>query len=143
MDGVDDTRVCVLVVDDHADSRLLTAKLLRRMGFEVAEAGDLATARRQAAALACRCRVLVLVCDLELPDGDGCSLLAELRAAGLGVPLAGVAVTGHSGPEHEARCRAAGYARHLVKPVRWVDLERAVRELTGGGTAAGAEALSA
>jgi CheY-like chemotaxis protein len=68
----------------------------------------------------------VLVCDVELPDGDGCAL-AEYVGRGRAV-----AVSGHAGAEHEDRCRAAGFAAYLVKPVRWEALRAAVLSAATG-----------
>jgi len=52
--------------------------------------------------------------DLTLPDGDGLSLVAPLRAAGCETV---VALTGHDDPETRARCLGAGCDEVLVKPV--------------------------
>jgi len=65
--------------------------------------------------------------DLRLPDGDGVTLVAHVRAHG-GVP---VALTGDDDPTTRRRCLDAGCVDVLIKPVpvremmavaeRWID----------------------
>ena len=56
---------------------------------------------------------LVLI-DLTLPDGDGLTVIEPLRSAACGMF---VALTGHDDTQTAERCRAAGCADVLVKPV--------------------------
>jgi DNA-binding NarL/FixJ family response regulator len=73
------TQTCVMLVDDHPDFRDLLATLLEgQPDLEVvAQAGSMAEARSQAAAL----RFDVVVLDLGLLDGNGADLIGELREA--------------------------------------------------------------
>ena len=108
------------VVEDHADTRVLLARLLRMHGLRVTEAGT-AAAAPGAIAGGGGGPGDVLVTDSGLPDGDGCDLIREFRAAHPG-GLA-VALTAH-GHDHDRRCRAAG-AHHLFrKPMGSDDLLR-------------------
>jgi two-component system OmpR family response regulator len=66
----------VLIVDDDADIRDLTAEYLRRQGLQASVAAD---AREMRAALASR-RIDLVVLDLMLPGTDGIALCRELRA---------------------------------------------------------------
>ena len=63
----------VLIVEDDEDFRVSVAALLRRERYTTREAGSLEAARRE---LAERVPDVVLL-DLQLPDGDGLSLLAD------------------------------------------------------------------
>jgi two-component system, NarL family, response regulator DesR len=70
-------RIRVILVEDHPDFRRLMEGLL---GVQadiklIAQAGSLAEARKQAAAV----RFDVVVLDLSLPDGNGVDLIADLR----------------------------------------------------------------
>jgi len=56
----------------------------------------------------------VVLCDLVLPDGDGCDLVAELF---LIRPVRAFAITGYGMPHDLARTQAAGFLAHLTKPV--------------------------
>lgn len=75
----------ILVVDDSLTVRMDLQDALLDAGFEVDACGDLASARR---AWADSIPALVVL-DLLLPDGDGLSFLAEMRAdpAGRDVPV--------------------------------------------------------
>jgi PAS domain S-box-containing protein len=108
LDGLD-----VLVVEDNADMRLVVSEVLRFHGASVTVAASLAEGRA-------RLRLAlpqVLVSDILLPDGDGYALVRELRAseAKSGRHTMAVALTSLVW-EHD-RALAAGFDRHLPKPV--------------------------
>ena len=67
---------CVLVVDDHEDTRQMSLIVLRSQGFEaaVAAGGDAAFDR------ACELGPDVIVTDLAMPDGDGWELIQKLAS---------------------------------------------------------------
>ena len=73
----------VLLVDDSAVARHAVARRLAAEGLTVHEAGTAAEARAVALeGLACA------ILDVELPDGDGPTLAAELRSARPELPIA-------------------------------------------------------
>ena len=74
----------VLIVEDHLLTRRFLADNLAADGYTPLEAPTLADARRQIRGG----ELAVAVLDLQLPDGDGLDLLAELR--GLGGPDPGL-----------------------------------------------------
>lgn len=121
------SRAPVLLVEDHADTAQTLATLLRAAGWTVV------TAETASAALdvARGTRLCLVVSDLSLPDGDGCDLLPLLRAADPSLPA--IAMTGHGMDTDLTRTRAAGYARHFVKPVEVAALLAAMSELVGHG----------
>jgi DNA-binding NarL/FixJ family response regulator len=70
--------VRVLIVDDHASFRRLASRVLAHAGFEVVgEAGDAASAVRQAAIL----RPDAVLLDVMLPDRSGVEVARELAQA--------------------------------------------------------------
>jgi DNA-binding response OmpR family regulator len=70
---VDET-IRVLVVEDQPIVReAITAQFDRELGFDVRQAGSLADARALIG------EVDIVVLDLGLPDGDGASLIGELK----------------------------------------------------------------
>jgi two-component system KDP operon response regulator KdpE len=69
----------------------------------------------------------LLLLDLGLADGDGFEVLSEMRARGL-APRVVVALTGREEPELVARCREAGCAAVLLKPVPARELLRLAKE---------------
>ena len=69
----------ILIVDDHAGFRASARRMLEAGGFEVAgEAADVDSARRAVTELSPDAVLL----DVQLPDGDGIALAAELTANG-------------------------------------------------------------
>jgi DNA-binding NarL/FixJ family response regulator len=71
----------ILIVDDHPGFRASARRMLEAGGFVVAgEATDVAEARSAVAELSPDAMLL----DVQLPDGDGIALAAELTANGSG-----------------------------------------------------------
>jgi two-component system response regulator GlrR len=107
-------------VEDHADSREATRRLLLRAGCTVLTADSY----RAAVTMASTVEIDVLVSDLQLPDGDGRALLPALRAIR---PLAGILVTGSTlAPDEAQRSLQAGFCHHLTKPLIFDDLMKAI-----------------
>lgn len=118
----------VLVVDDHPDSADVTAQLLALHGHDTRAVHSCAEARA-AVAGADPFAPDVVIFDVRLPDGDGFALAAELAAA-LPVRPAFVAHTGLSGLE--AKCRANGVDRYLLKPADPAELADVVARCAKG-----------
>lgn len=116
----------VLVVEDNADLRDMMCGLLRARGSVVSSAPD----GRSAIALAAQQRPAFAFVDIDLPDISGYEVAQALAAQG-GIRL--VAVTGYGQADDVRRALAAGFERHLKKPVRLEELEQAV--LDKGGAA--------
>ena len=105
----------VLVVDDHADGRALTALLLRQSGASVNEVPSTHDALQVLDVE----RPDVLVSDIGLPDQDGFALLRQIRQqeAERGGFLPVIALTGYTRLEDRTRVLAAGFQGHVAKPV--------------------------
>ena len=69
----------------------------------------------------------LLLLDLGLADGDGFEVLAAMRTRGIS-PRVVVALTGRDEPEIAARCREAGCAAVLLKPVPAREMLRRCKE---------------
>src|SRR5688572_20235217 len=109
----------ILLVDDHADSLDLLARLLRRCGHRVE------TARRvdEAVRAVTRERFDILVSDIGLPDGCGTEVMRVMKAE-QGAP--GIALTGHGDDHYVKACAEAGFAVRLLKPVVFKQLVEAM-----------------
>jgi CheY-like chemotaxis protein len=103
----------VLVVDDNVDAAEMLADALREAGYEVAVAHD----GPGALTLAQELRPEVAVLDIGLPVMDGYEVARQLRARLGDGTVRLIAVTGYAQPQDVARGRAAGFERHLRKPV--------------------------
>lgn len=112
----------VLLVDDNADAREATARLMRSIGYAVTEAGDGNSALSSALSQVPD----VIVMDLGLPNKSGYIVAAELKGMPSlrHVPL--IALSGYGQPGDRVASSAAGFAEHLVKPVAIEALARAI-----------------
>ncbi len=128
----------VLVVDDNAVNRRVTASLLRRAGYEV----HVATNGFEAIDAVTNRRFAVVLMDVRMPDMDGLEATAQIRSLEgdeLHTPI--VAMTGDVVPGEQRLYLDAGMDDCLAKPVspellrsvvgRWVDAGGAVDEAGG------------
>jgi len=109
----------VLVVEDNEDLREMMCALLSSRGCVVGSAADGTTAL----ALARNTLPQVAFVDIDLPDISGYEVARQLAGQG-GIRL--IAVTGYGQPDDVRRALAAGFDRHLKKPVRMEDIEQAI-----------------
>ena len=119
----------ILLVDDHVDTVLTLAAILRDEGHFVHTSAD----PRQAVDLAKRTRPDICILDLVMPGISGFDIARELRAARL-VPVL-VAISGAlTSPDDTARARAAGFDHFLVKSSDSSDLVELIRTIAAGDT---------
>lgn len=117
----------ILVVEDDADSLDLVTFSLASKGAVVEGA---LTAGAAIAIVNQRVPDL-LVTDLELPDGDGCTLLRQLRASPGVARLPAVALTGYATTSVAEKVRSAGFESLLTKPVSLAELTEVLAALAG------------
>lgn len=115
----------ILLVEDHTDTAFAISHLLNRLGHQVTHADSAESALAAAAAPAAR-PIDFVVSDLWLRSGSGLELMPELAAR---YGLRGIAISGLGGDGAIARSRAAGFARHLTKPITFNTLRDAIREM--------------
>jgi CheY-like chemotaxis protein len=117
----------ILVVEDNTDSAYLLSRLLEHAGHTVVSAATLQEARL----IASRQRFDILISDLALPDGSGRELVGELQQS---APLPSIALSGYGGRSEEERSIAAGFARHLLKPVPIESLLSVIDDVCGAAS---------
>ena len=113
----------VLLVDDNQDAADTAAALLELSGYEVQVAYDPGVAL----ALLDRFAPTVAVLDIGLPGISGYELAGRILAHRNGAHCYLVALTGYGTAADIAQAQAAGFRRHLVKPVAPDELLRAVQ----------------
>lgn len=109
----------ILLVEDHIDTLRAARALLEELACDVVAV----TSVREALAAAQAQSFDLVLSDLGLPDGNGLELMARLRDR---YGLSGIAVTGYGMEEDLRRSREAGFIDHLVKPITFARLERAI-----------------
>jgi PAS domain S-box-containing protein len=112
----------LLVVEDHADSARILRRLLMASGHAVRTAGTVATAMDLA-----REHIFdIVISDLGLPDATGFELMQHLKKSH---GMLGIAMSGFGMEEDLIKSNQAGFSEHLVKPVNFADLERAIQRV--------------
>lgn len=111
----------ILLVDDAPELRRMVGELLEGAGYAVTLAADCAQARRAWTESQPDAALL----DVMLPDGDGFSLLEELRRVGNGVPVLFLSAR----DEDEARLRGLGLGAddYITKPFAIEELLARIR----------------
>lgn len=117
----------LLLVEDDATSRDVLSRLLAKDGHSVKAVGTVADALAAARGE----RFDGLISDLGLPDGTGIDLISALKEE---QGLRGVALSGYGSEADVRRSLEAGFVTHLVKPVDFRDLERALKLVAKGDT---------
>ncbi len=112
----------VLLVDDNADGADTLGHLLRAHGHTVEVYHDPVSAL----AAVERFSPTVALLDIGLPVLDGYQLAARIRALPGGAGCRLVALSGYGLAADHARSEAAGFERHLVKPVNPDEVARVV-----------------
>ena len=104
----------ILVVDDEPDALEMLVSVLTNAGATVYAARSADEALR----IAVQRRPQVLVSDLGMPGTDGYGLLAQIRdTLGADAPHVAIALTAYAGERDRARSAAAGFHRHVAKPL--------------------------
>jgi two-component system response regulator HydG len=102
----------ILLVEDHAESRVSLAYVLEKRGEAVHQAAN----GRAALAVARRERLHALILDLKLPDMDGLSVLEAVLAEAPGLPA--IVVTGFGTIDSAVEAMKRGASDFLTKPIQ-------------------------
>jgi signal transduction histidine kinase/ActR/RegA family two-component response regulator len=124
--------VRVLVVEDDGDARDLLVNLLSRQGAQVTavESAEVAMSKLRERP------PTVLISDICMPGEDGYAFLRRVRNLESAVSqIPAVALSAMAGREDRQRALAAGFQRHIAKPIRATELTAAITELLGAPAA--------
>jgi diguanylate cyclase (GGDEF)-like protein len=119
---MDETRPSILVVEDDANVLTLLSATLGRNGYDLRTAGTLAEARRSLER-SDDCGLVIL--DRRLPDGDGASLCATIRATQPHSYI--LMLTGESTPEAKIEGFECGVDDYVTKPFEIDELLARIR----------------
>ena len=103
----------ILIVDDNQDSRELVIKILKKSGYQLAEAVDGEDALNKVAAAP---PDLILM-DISLPKIDGHEVTRRLKGQEAYKDIPIIALTAHAMKGDKEKALAAGCAGYISKPV--------------------------
>jgi diguanylate cyclase (GGDEF)-like protein len=121
----------ILVVDDDATQRLLTAQYLGQAGFDVTEACD----GEAALQVYEQQRPDLVLLDVRMPKMDGFAVCARIREMVDGAEVPIVMVTGLEDIQYLEQSYRSGATDFITKPVAWETLSHRVRYLLRAGKA--------
>ncbi|MDP8935791.1 MAG: ATP-binding protein, partial [Cyanobacteriota bacterium] len=116
--------VRVLVVDDERDSRDFVAFVAEQAGAKVTAVGS----GIEALQLLSTTPFDILLSDIGMPDMDGYMLVRQVRVLPpeQGGQIPAIALTAYAGDFNQKQALAAGFQRHVAKPVEPNELVEAI-----------------
>jgi len=105
-----------IVVDDSRAMRMVMGRLLRDIGFEVAEAGDGCQALESLRERLAGNPVQLALVDWNMPEMSGIELVEAVRSDPVFAPLRIVMVTTETELSQVSRALDAGADEYLMKP---------------------------
>jgi CheY-like chemotaxis protein len=120
----------VLLAEDNPVNQNLAVRLLEKLGCRV----DVADNGREAVAAAARADYALIFMDCQMPEMDGFEATVAIRKAERAsrrVPIIALTASAMQGDREE--CLGAGMDNYLSKPLRFGEMERALRRWLGNG----------
>ncbi|WP_289501338.1 GAF domain-containing protein [Gloeocapsopsis sp. IPPAS B-1203] len=117
----------VLVVDDEEDTRDLIVFVLEEYGATVCAVAS----ATEAIEIFTQKQTDILLSDIGMPEMDGYTLIRTLRSLpqAEGSEIAAIALTAYAGETNHQQILAAGFQKHLAKPVEPEELVKAIAQL--------------
>ena len=99
----------ILLIENHEDTAGYIKRFLEQLGHDVVVAADGMSAANAVNAR----RFDVILSDIRLPDGDGWTLMEQIRGK---TQAYAIAMSGLGSADDIARSHLVGYQDHLTKP---------------------------
>ncbi|WP_375539704.1 hybrid sensor histidine kinase/response regulator [Oscillatoria sp. FACHB-1407] len=117
----------ILIVDDEPDTRELVVFVLEQQGAQVAAA----MSAPEALLILPQTRPDILLSDIGMPDMDGYMLIRQVRtlAPEQGGTIPAIALTAYAGDTNQQQVLAAGFQKHISKPIEPEALVQAIAHL--------------
>lgn len=105
----------ILAVDDEADMQDLIVTILQRSGAEV----EAVTSASEVLVTLDSFKPDVLISDIGMPDVDGYMMMRQIRAMRpeQGGRVSAIALTAYAGEVNQQQALAAGFQKHISKPI--------------------------
>jgi PAS domain S-box-containing protein len=120
-------RLCILAVDDEIDNLDLVQCILEEAGATAIAVSSATEALQQLTKL----KPDVLIADIGMPQIDGYKLIHQIRQLSTeeGGQIPAIALTAYAGETNQQQALAAGFQRHLPKPVDPETLVQTIEQL--------------
>jgi len=120
-------RLCILAVDDEVDNLELVQFILEQAGATVISVSSATDALQQLT----KFKPDVLIADIGMPQIDGYKLVHQVRQLPTeeGGLIPAIALTAYAGETNQQQALAAGFQRHLPKPVDPETLVETIEQL--------------
>ena len=112
----------VLFVDDNEDARTFVRAALETAGATV----QVAESAEQGLELFDSGTFDIVLSDIGMPNVDGYDFMAQLRSRRRAARVPAIALTAYAGSDDARRALAAGFQRHVAKPIDPAELVAAV-----------------
>jgi len=99
----------ILLIENHEDTVTYMKRFLEQLGHEVVAVADAMSAGNAVNAH----RFDLILSDIRLPDGDGWTLMEQIRGK---TQAYAIAMSGLESPDDIARSHSVGYQDYLIKP---------------------------
>jgi two-component system cell cycle response regulator DivK len=103
----------ILIVEDNENNMMLVRDVLKFKGYEILEA----TTGAEGVRLAIECKPDLVLMDIQLPDIDGLTALAQIRADAALSRVPVLAVSASVMPDDQQRIAASGFNAFIRKPI--------------------------
>jgi CheY-like chemotaxis protein len=119
--------LCILAVDDEVDNLELVQFILEQAGATVICVSSATDALQQLN----ESKADVLIADIGMPHIDGYTLIRQIRQLSpeQGGQIPAIALTAYAGETNQQQALAAGFQRHLPKPVESETLVQTIEQL--------------
>jgi len=113
--SLDLSGIKILLVDDEPDTRDLVAFILEQQGAQV----TVATSAHEALFILPQAKPDILLSDIGMPDMNGYMLIQQVRqlAPEQGGRIPAIALTAYAGDINQQQALAAGFQKHIAKPI--------------------------
>lgn len=118
--------LCIVVVDDNADSLELVSIILEGYGARV----SVAQSASEALDAIARTQPNILISDIAMPEIDGYELIRQIRIqeSRQGGFLPAIALTAYARDEERLLALNAGFQMHVSKPIEPIELVAVVAQ---------------
>jgi CheY-like chemotaxis protein len=118
----------ILVIDDESDARDMLARGLRKFGAQLSMAASAEEGQRALQ----NGEFSIVICDIGMPGLNGFDFMDQWRThekSTLRPPIPAVALTAYASDKDRHHAYAAGFQRHIAKPVKIAELVKVITDL--------------